>query len=125
MDRTGTPAAMTFKILTDDSKNVIYRSEVRSTLDHNMTNFRIDNIFDDKTTSVFVKSMKKGVSAAAKATGNELANAAPTDGCNGERINSTPECQPSDLIGRTFFMDTQPDGQKFRAAIVEAITQHQ
>ena len=36
-----------------------------------------------------------------------------------------PEFQPSDLIGRTFLMDAQPDGQKFRATIVEAITQHQ
>ena len=41
----------------------------------------------------------------------------PSDGCNGERINSkdevkaTPEFQPSDLIGRTFPVGAQPDGQ--------------
>ena len=71
--------------------------------------------------------MQKGVSAAAKSTRNQLANAAPT----GERINSkdeveaTLEFQPSDLIRRTFPMDAQPDGQKLRATMVEATTQHQ
>ena len=33
---------MTFKILTDNTKKVIYRSEVRSALYHNTTNLRID-----------------------------------------------------------------------------------
>ena len=54
--------AMTFKIHTDNTKKVIYRSEVHSALEHNATNnLRIVNIFDDETTKVFVKSMKKGV----------------------------------------------------------------
>ena len=58
-------------------------------------------------------------------------SSASADGYHGERINSkddakaTPEFQPSDLIGRTLLMDAKPDGQKFRAPIVEAITQHQ
>ena len=54
----------------------------------------------------------------------QLTNAAPTDGCIGESINSK-EFQPCGLIGRTFLMDAQPDGQTFRAAIVEGITPHQ
>ena len=41
--------AMTFKILTDDTKKIIYHSEVRSALDHNTTNLRIDDIFRDQT----------------------------------------------------------------------------
>ena len=37
----------------------------------------------------------------------------PSDGCNGERINSKDEVKatPSDLIGRTFPVGAQPDGQ--------------
>ena len=94
----------------------------------------------------FVKSkQEKGVSGAAKATRIQLSNAAavmgrvftpeplnaaPIDGYNAERAHSTdeveasPEFQPSDLIGRTFLMDAQPDGQKFCATIFEAIAQH-
>ena len=77
--------AMSLKILTDDTKKVIYRSEVRSALDHNATNLRIDNIFEDETAKVFVKSMQKGIGDAAEATQHQNANAGPTDGCNGER----------------------------------------
>ena len=36
-----------------------------------------------------------------------------------------PEFQPSALIGSISLMDAQPEGQKFRASIVEVITQHQ
>ena len=74
---------------------------------------------------------KKSISGAAKATQNHIAYTAPTDTCSVERNNSknkvdaTPEFQPSDLIGRTFFMNAQPDGQQFRVTIAKAITQHQ
>ena len=79
------------------------------------------------TTSFVTK--QKGVNNSAKATRIQLDNADPTDGCHGESTNSkdevegTPELQPSDLIGRTFLMDVQPAGQKFRATIVEASTE--
>ena len=62
--------AVTFQILTDDTKKVIYRYEVGSALDHTATNLRMDDIFDDQTTNVFVKNMQKGVSDAAKAYPN-------------------------------------------------------
>ena len=45
---------MTFKILTDDTRQVIYRSEVRSALDPNNTNLRIDTIFDGEVNQEFI-----------------------------------------------------------------------
>ena len=57
-----------------------------------------------------------------------VADADPTDGCNGERISSkdeakvTPEFQPSDPIGLTFLMEVQPGGQKFCAAYLSTKT---
>ena len=50
---------MTFKILTDDTQQVIYRSEVRSALDHQHTNLRIDTIFDGEVAQEFIKSIAK------------------------------------------------------------------
>jgi hypothetical protein len=32
---------------------------------------------------------------------------------------------PQELLGRTFLMDTQEDGQRFRACIVECISDHE
>jgi hypothetical protein len=32
---------------------------------------------------------------------------------------------PQELLGRTFLMDTQEDGQRFRARIVECISDHE
>ena len=36
-----------------------------------------------------------------------------------------PIINPTDLVGRTFLLDGQEDGQTFRARIVEAINAHQ
>ena len=35
-----------------------------------------------------------------------------------------PIINPEDLVGRTFLLDQQEDGQKFRVRIVEAINAH-
>ena len=35
-----------------------------------------------------------------------------------------PIIYPEGLVGRTFLMDQQEDGQKFRARVVEAINTH-
>jgi hypothetical protein len=43
----------------------------------------------------------------------------PTDEINAEPPTS-PIFNPEDLIGRTFLMDEQEDGQKFRGRIVES-----
>jgi hypothetical protein len=50
--------------------------------------------------------------------------ALPTDKVNSESPPS-PIFNPEDLIGRTFLMDEQEDGQKFRGRIVELIEDHE
>jgi hypothetical protein len=47
----------------------------------------------------------------------------PSDEVNAESPPS-PIFNPEDLIGRTFLMDEQEDGQKFRGRIVELIEDH-
>jgi hypothetical protein len=52
-----------------------------------------------------------------------------------EPTDESPECpstgddmvivNPQELLGRTFLMDTQEDGQRFRARIVECISNHE
>jgi hypothetical protein len=39
--------------------------------------------------------------------------------------NDTVIVDPQELLGRTFLMDTQEDGQRFRACIVECISDHE
>jgi hypothetical protein len=53
----------------------------------------------------------------------ELAST-PIDEINPEQP-SPPIFNPEDLIGRTFLMDEQEDGQKFRGCIVELIEDHE
>jgi Reverse transcriptase (RNA-dependent DNA polymerase) len=48
----------------------------------------------------------------------------PTDEINAEPPPS-PIFNPADLIGRTFLMDEQEDGQKFRGRVVELIEDHE
>ena len=40
------------------------------------------------------------------------------------QLDPIPIVDPEGLIGRTFLMDTQDDGQKFRARVIEAINAH-
>ncbi len=44
---------------------------------------------------------------------------------DGETTTPAPQFHPPDLVGRTFLMNEQEDGQRFRARIVEAIEQHE
>jgi hypothetical protein len=50
---------MTFKVLTEDTREIIYRSEVRSALDHLDTNLRVDTIFDGEISTEFVKRLNE------------------------------------------------------------------
>jgi hypothetical protein len=55
---------------------------------------------------------------------NSTLASTPTDEVNAESPPS-PIFNPADLIGRTFLMDEQGDGQKFRGRIVELIEDHE
>ena len=124
---------MTFKILTDDTKRVISRSHVRSALNPKERNLRLDPLNDDDTKDLlrkFVRSFNESASGFSSNDGESTSHdpsAASADGESGEpsaSSNSIPVFHPSDLVGRTFLMDEQEDGQRFRARIVEAIEKH-
>ena len=93
--------AMTFKVLTDDTLKVLYRSNVRSALNSSAKNKRID-LLGGETSPPIIKSRH--------------------DSDDGEpKEAQMPIFQPSDLVGRTFLMNPQEDGQRHRARIVRAI----
>ena len=101
--------AMTFKILTRDTKKVIFRSNVRSAHSDSDSNRRIDLLGGEKTpmAKTIVKSRHDD----------------PTDGETKQA--DMPIFKPTDLVGRTFLLEPQEDGQQHRARIVEAIEDHE
>ena len=89
--------AMTYKILTDDTKKVIYRSNVHSALmkeDHN----KCVDLLGGEEVAPIIKSS-----------------------------NDEDECprkpmlifDPTDLVGRTFLMDPQENGERYHTKILE------
>ena len=102
--------AMTFKILTDDTRKIIYRSNIRSALDTKHQNLRMAPLNDDPVLKPIIKSRND----------TDVPH-------NGESSGATPMTivDPNDLVGRTFLMPPREDGQCFRAHIVCAIEEHE
>jgi hypothetical protein len=98
---------MTYKILTDDTRRIIHHSNIRSAADPNARNLRLDPL-NDKPPEV-IWSLRK---------------ASPESPEHPSTGNDTVIVDPQELLGRTFLMDTQEDGQRFRACIVECISDH-
>ena len=97
--------ALTFKILTDDTKKVIFHSRIRSALKPNEKNLRMD------PNPTAVKDVGEDVLKSAQLhDGDE-----PT----------MPTFDPSDLIGCTFLKPPEEDGQRFCAKIIEALVQNE
>ena len=118
---------MTFKILTDDTRKVIARSHVRSALNPNERNLRLDPLNGDDTKDLlrkFVRSFNEPASGFPSNDGESTSNDPSDTPTDGESDSSTPVFHPSDLVGRTFLMEERDDGQRFRARIVEAIEQY-
>jgi hypothetical protein len=116
---------MTYKILTDDTRRIIHRSNIRSTADANARNLCLD-LLNDKPPEV-IWSLRKASPALDHGEDFSLHSMEPTD--------ENPECpstgdntvivNPQGLLGHTFLMDTQEDGQRFHAHIVECISDHE
>ena len=97
--------AMTFKILTDDTRRVICRSNIRSALDNKSKNLRVDPLGGENP-PLILKSK--------------------SDSKDGEnKTHTMPVFDPHDLAGKTFLMEPEEDGQRFRARIVRAIEDHE
>jgi hypothetical protein len=125
--------AMTYKILTADTKPIIFRSAVRSASSSSAPNLRTA-LFDgemDPSITRFVKSKHESGDLSDDLIGpmpviepyddndihpNTLDEPTPP---NDETPDATTE--PQDVIGKTFLLEPRDDGQRFRARIVKAI----
>jgi hypothetical protein len=116
---------MTYKILMDDTRRIIHRSKIRLAADPNARNLCLDPL-NDKPPEV-VWSLCKASPALDHGEDSSLHSMEPTD--------ENPECpstgddtvivDPQELLGHTFLMDTQEDGQRFHARIIECISDHE
>jgi hypothetical protein len=98
--------AMTFKILMDDTRKIVFCSNIRSALDPNCWNLHMDPLNKDPVLKPIIKSPSD------------------TDDLHyGESSGATlmTIVDPNDLVGCTFLMPPQEDGQRFHARIVHAI----
>ena len=95
--------ALTFKVLTNDTKKIIHRSRIRSALNPKERNLRIDLTPDDSAPEV-IKSKHE------------------EDLREGKQM---PTFDPTELIGRTFLLPPEEDGQRFRGKIVEKIIENE
>jgi hypothetical protein len=116
---------MTYKILMDDTRWIIHRSNIRSAADPNARNLRLDPLNDEPPEVVW--SLCKASPASDHGEDFSLHSIEPT--------NEDPESpstgddmvvvDPQELLGLTFLMDTQEDGQRLHACIVECISNHE
>jgi hypothetical protein len=108
--------ALTYKVLSSESDVIIYRSLLHPATPDD-ANVRACMSGWESPTHV---GPLKDQSSMDKST---LAST-PTDEVNAESPPS-PIFNPEDLIGCTFLMNEQEDGQKFRGRIVELIEDHE
>jgi hypothetical protein len=116
---------MTYKVLTDDTPRIIHGSNIRSAADPNARNLRLDPL-NDKPPEV-IRSLCKASPASDHGEDSSLHSMEPTDE-NPEHPSTGDDAlivDPQELLGCTFLMDTQEDGQRFCAHIVECISDHE
>jgi hypothetical protein len=116
---------MTYKILTDDTRWIIHHSNIRSVADPNARNLCLDPLNEEPPE--VIQPLQKASPASDHGEDFSLHSMEPAD--------ESPECpstgdnmvivDPQELLGHTFLMDTQEDGQRFRARIVECISDHE
>jgi hypothetical protein len=106
--------AMTFKILSVDTLKILHRGNVRSADNPSSINIRADELGGESATEI-IKSRprQKRRSASIKEQGDGLEDGEPIRTDEGLESNSHPMTiiSPHDLIGRTFLMNPQEDGQ--------------
>jgi hypothetical protein len=116
---------MTYKILMDNTHRIIHRSNIHSAADPNARNLHLDPLNDEPPE--VIQSLHKASPASDHGEDFSLHSMEPTDE-NPEHPSTGDDMvivNPQELLGRTFLMDTQEDGQRFRARIVECISNHE
>ena len=114
---------MTCKILTMDTNKILYHGNVRSAEDSEHANLRVDPL--NQNPPKIIKS--KSDPSDSTSDNSHMDGEVPADGEStdqGKGSSSMPVFDPSDLVGRTFLMNPQEDGQCFRARIVQALEDH-
>jgi len=114
--------ALTWKILTADSNTIIFRSLVRpfSSDDPNLRAEMLGGEESDLNPAPIIKSRHDS-----DHDSNHISTTVDNDE---DKANTEPPSavfNPEDLVGRTFLMDPQEDGQQFRARIVKLIKDHE
>ena len=108
--------ALTWKILTQDTNKVIYRSQVRPFSMHD-PNLCADLLCgEDDPPSVCAPIIK---SRHVPEDGETKQTTTP------DSTSPAPVFNPEDLVGRTFLLDKQENGQRFRARIVQLVEDHE
>jgi len=102
--------ALTFKVLTDDTQKIIYRSAVRSALNPTERNLRLSALGGESS-----KPIQEIVKTRTPLEGEP----------NALKTVQMPTFSPEELIGRTYLTDPDEDGQSFRARIVCKIEEYE
>jgi Reverse transcriptase (RNA-dependent DNA polymerase) len=117
--------ALTYKILSSDTKKILYRSYVRTALTSTEPNLRLDSIEGEISDSIAHPEVVK--TARPNGTGefnviSEKIGESKTGEPNS--LYPIPLINPEDLINRTYLTAPDEDDQRFRVRIVKQITDH-
>lgn len=125
--------SLTWKILTEDTKKIIHRSQVRP-FSKKDPNFRLDKVDGEPSLDTPIQKLdtpiQKFIQSRFELAGSDEINLDqpestidhdPEDDTKG----SMPIFDPTELIGKTFLLNPKEDGQRFRARIVQLIEDHE
>jgi hypothetical protein len=115
--------ALTWKILTSDTKTIIFRSLVRP-FTFEDSNLRAEllggeEVLEEVDPIIKSRSSVDGESKQVSTQPQENLDSIPTSQHTNAMFN------PDDLVGRTFLLDKEHDGQQFRARILKLIQDHE
>jgi Reverse transcriptase (RNA-dependent DNA polymerase) len=115
--------ALTWKILTSDTKKLIFRSQVRP-YDSEAPNYRAD-VSGGEDSPIVDPVIKSRHVLSPSDNGETIQDDAVTGEVEYDVDVCPPVFNPEDLIGRTFLMDSKEDGQRLRARVVQLIQDHE
>ena len=108
---------MFFKVLTDGTKRISFRSAIRTARDTVDINRRSAPPVGESNPIEVVKSPSRGSAHGENSTDDD-------DTTHDFRTRIPPPTfDPDNLIGRTYLMDPQENGERFRAKVVRKIVE--
>jgi len=115
--------AMTWKILADDTRKVIHRSNVHPATSA-APNYRLDPLHGEDIIDPIIKSKNKDDFIVSGSNFNGESHQAVPDLPEVVKKPPMPIVHPVDLVGCTFLKDPEEDGQRFHVQIVEALDEY-